>query len=96
MRLRIAPLLFLLLAVVATACASDATVIDTGNVDGSAPPTTGESTDPEPTDPEAAPEGVAAELAAARERWLAAGITDYVLTWSPSCFCPMAFCRFAF
>ena len=90
MRLRIAPLLFLLLAVAATACASDATVIDTGNVDGSTPPTTGESTDPEPTDPEAAPEGVAAELAAARERWLAAGITDYVLTWSPSCFCPMA------
>lgn len=33
-------------------------------------------------------DGVQANLDAARDRWAAAEMTEYVLEWSPTCFCP--------
>ncbi len=53
--------------------------------DGSTPPTTEA---PAPTIATNDFPEVTADLIAARERWKASGITDYVMTWSPSCFCP--------
>ncbi len=90
------------LLVVSTACGSSESTVasDAGSAEGDSTgdvaPEDTDPTDVTPPTTEAPPSSIApnnfpevtADLVAARERWRAAAITDYVMTWSPSCFCP--------